>query len=71
MIQSRRALLSLALAAVATTTVACRLKTERPPVAAEATAPEFDLADQFGNTVTLTELLVGGPAILVFYRGHW
>ncbi len=36
------------------------------------TAPEFELADQAGQRVSLDSLLSGGkPAVLVFYRGHW
>lgn len=30
-------------------------------------APEFELADQAGNTVTLESLLVDGPVVLFFY----
>ncbi len=38
-------------------------------------APEFSLADQNGNTMTLDKILSGPPkangALLIFYRGHW
>ncbi len=41
------------------------------PVAIDAAAPEFSLSDQQGNTVTLASLIQDGPALLLFYRGHW
>jgi len=34
-------------------------------------APEFTLADQRGEQVSLAELLRDGPVVLVFYRGEW
>lgn len=33
--------------------------------------PDFMLPDQDGRLVTLDDILVDGPAIVVFYRGHW
>jgi peroxiredoxin len=33
--------------------------------------PDFMLPDQDGHMVTLDGLLQGGPAVLVFHRGHW
>lgn len=33
--------------------------------------PEFMLPDQDGRLVTLADILADGPAIVVFYRGHW
>ena len=33
--------------------------------------PNFILPDARGNAVALRALLLGGPAILVFYRGSW
>ena len=50
---------------------ACRLKTEAPPAEVERSAPDFSLAAHDGTTVSLGQLLERGPAILVFYRGHW
>lgn len=50
---------------------ACRLQTEQAPVVAEARAPDFGLLAHDGRTVTLEELVSRGPAIVVFYRGHW
>jgi len=34
-------------------------------------APLFALADQDGRVVSLRDALDRGPALLVFYRGHW
>lgn len=34
-------------------------------------APDFTLAAQDGSTVTLSTVLSEGPALLVFFRGHW
>jgi peroxiredoxin len=41
-------------------------------------APDFTLTDQDGNPVTLSNLLrgggageLGGPVLLIFYRGYW
>ena len=34
-------------------------------------APEFTLADQRGEEVSLGELLRDGPVVLIFYRGEW
>jgi peroxiredoxin len=36
-----------------------------------ARAPAFTLADQQGRPVTLTQLLVQGPLVAIFYRGGW
>jgi len=49
----------------------CRLHTEAAPVAEQARAPDFELPAHDGRTVTLAELVARGPAVLVFYRGHW
>lgn len=35
------------------------------------TAPEFGLPNVSGNTVTLSDVLTRGPAIVIFYRGEW
>lgn len=51
--------------------VGCRLHTEAPPVMVQARAPDFGLPAPDGRTVTLAELVAHGPAIVVFYRGHW
>jgi hypothetical protein len=34
-------------------------------------APEFELADEQGNGVTLRRLTRRGPVLLHLYRGHW
>jgi peroxiredoxin len=36
-----------------------------------APAPAFTLTDHHGENVSLAELTRTGPAVLVFYRGHW
>jgi peroxiredoxin len=38
---------------------------------AGARAPDFELPDQRGELVRLTQVLMRGPAIVVFYRGGW
>jgi peroxiredoxin len=38
---------------------------------AGATAPDFALPDQSGETVRLSRLLQSGPAVVTFYRGGW
>jgi hypothetical protein len=34
-------------------------------------APAFSLPDSQGNQVALSDLVADGPAVVVFYRGHW
>ncbi|HVS64966.1 MAG TPA: hypothetical protein VMT85_15845 [Thermoanaerobaculia bacterium] len=34
-------------------------------------APEFALADAFGEMVSLAGLRGSGPVVLTFFRGHW
>lgn len=51
--------------------VGCRLQTEQGSVQVEQTAPDFSLTAQDGTSVDLASLVARGPAILVFYRGHW
>lgn len=51
--------------------IGCRLQTEPVQVADEATAPTFELAAHDDRSVTLDSLVAQGPAVLVFYRGHW
>lgn len=60
-----------AMTALAMVAPGCRLETESAPAAADASAPEFSLASHDGRMVSLDELVARGPAILVFYRGHW
>ena len=42
-----------------------------PGLAVGDAAPDFTLADAFGNPVTLTDLLARGPVVVTFYRGEW
>lgn len=58
-------------AAVVPVGAGCRLHTAEAPVAEQARAPDFGLPAHDGRTVTLAELVASGPAIVVFYRGHW
>jgi cytochrome oxidase Cu insertion factor (SCO1/SenC/PrrC family) len=75
MVGVMRRIVSLRALALATAlmgaTAGCRLHTERAPVAARALAPDFSLPAHDGRTVTLGELVAQGPALVVFYRGHW
>ncbi len=34
-------------------------------------APDFEIPDMAGNTVTLAQLRADGPLALIFYRGLW
>jgi hypothetical protein len=51
--------------------VACLLHTQTPARATSQPAPAFALPDQDGAIVTLDSLLARGPAVILFYRGHW
>jgi peroxiredoxin len=42
-----------------------------PGLAVGERAPEFELPDALGKTVSLRERLLAGPVVLVFYRGEW
>ena len=50
---------------------ACKLETRSPSLAEKAVAPEFSLPSHMGTRVALSELLRNGPAVVIFYRGHW
>ena len=68
----RRSRLVVALASMlAVAAPGCRLETEQVPASAEAMAPDFALPAHDGRMVGLSDLTANGPAILVFYRGHW
>ena len=41
------------------------------PVAVGKVAPDFTLADQSGQKVTLSDARGKSPVVLVFYRGYW
>ena len=47
------------------------LSTRGPVVPTGQRAPDFNLQSHDGRAVTLDDLLLRGPAVLVFYRGHW
>ena len=52
--------------------VACgTLETRGTPLTTTARAVPFELPDQEGSTVSLASLLERGPAVVIFYRGHW
>lgn len=42
-----------------------------PGLAVGDHAPNFTLSDALGQSVTLADLLVQGPVVIVFYRGEW
>jgi cytochrome oxidase Cu insertion factor (SCO1/SenC/PrrC family) len=65
--------LTLSGAAIALTVLSCnwRLRTRTPAVGEAKPAPEFSLPDHRGNQVSLATLVENGPAVVVFYRGHW
>ncbi len=44
---------------------------ETRALAVGAEAPEVALSAAHGGTWSLRESLQSGPAVLVFYRGHW
>ena len=35
------------------------------------TAPDFSLPNVRGESVSLSDVLAKGPAVVAFYRGHW
>jgi hypothetical protein len=49
----------------------CTLETRGPALAERAKAPDFSLPSHLGGNVSLADVLRRGPAVLVFYRGHW
>ncbi|MBC8066798.1 MAG: redoxin domain-containing protein [Deltaproteobacteria bacterium] len=51
--------------------VACRLRAHGAGPVVQQRAPAFALPDAEGRVVTLDGLRARGPAVLVFYRGHW
>lgn len=67
--KSKIFLLVACLALLCGTAAAQPAKNKNEPIMAGATAPDFSLTDQNGQTVTLSK--VGKPTVLVFYRGHW
>ncbi len=59
------------LAACASWLPGCALKARNPGPPARAAAPPFTLPSHHGMQVSLKSLLETGPAVVVFYRGHW
>ena len=49
----------------------CKRGGSSSPEAAYGAAPPFTGVDAEGQSVSLDGLLAAGPAVLVFYRGHW
>ena len=45
--------------------------TEVRPLLVGSTIPEGTLRDEKGNETTVGALMGDGPAVFVFYRGHW
>ena len=41
------------------------------PIGIGDVAPDFTLADQNGNKITLRDARDKRPVVLVFYRGYW
>lgn len=70
----RRTAILLSLTALtgilATVAVSC-VSTRGPTVPVGADAPSFSLRSHLGGEVTLEQLTAAGPAVLIFYRGHW
>ena len=48
-----------------------RLETRATPLGTEHFAPSFSLSSHTGEQVAMSELVSTGPAVIVFYRGHW
>ena len=47
------------------------LRPRPAPVQVGETAPDFTLADQNNQQVSLSSARGRAPVVLVFYRGHW
>jgi peroxiredoxin len=56
---------------VAVAFVAGCLATRTPPLEPSVAAPGFTMSSHLGESLSLESLLSRGPAVLVFYRGHW
>ncbi len=70
---ARAALASLATASLLAGAIALGgcVKPRATPISNEQPAPSFSLPDENGATVSLASMLERGPAVVVFYRGHW
>jgi hypothetical protein len=45
--------------------------TEVRPLLVGSTIPEGTLRDERGKETTVAALMGDGPAVFIFYRGHW
>lgn len=61
----------LMILSIAVSASAQQAKSATTPITVGATAPDFTLSDQDGNTVALADARGKSPVILVFYRGYW
>ena len=43
--------------------------TSEPGLKVRMSAPDFQLSNAYGKKIKLSECLVGGPVVLIFYRG--
>jgi hypothetical protein len=61
------------LVSVAFILISCfpKLETREPSLEVKEMAPDFSLPNHKGEDITLDSLLSDGPAVVVFYRGHW
>ena len=59
------------LAVLVLTTACSGLVSRGEPAEVREAAPAFTLPAHDGRTVSLSDLLARGPALVVFYRGHW
>ncbi|MBL9023923.1 MAG: redoxin domain-containing protein [Myxococcales bacterium] len=66
----RRRVLTALLVTAAAAAGGC-LATRGANVPAGQVAPDFTLSSHDGQAVSLDSLVARGPAVLVFYRGHW
>jgi AhpC/TSA family len=48
-----------------------RLPADEGTVAVGHDAPDFNIPNQYGQTIQLSSYEGKGPVLLVFYRGHW
>ena len=68
---NRRAFAAALVAALALSPACRKGQATTAPGAPLEVAPEFSATDAEGQPRTLAGLTARGPAVLVFYRGHW
>lgn len=56
---------------VVATAGGCRLHVREGGPATLEKAPDFELVAHTGERYRLSDALQRGPAIVIFYRGHW